>query len=406
MTGKFRQPLDHGAPIALCVFVLAQFANWASTQENDATAIVEGEVATISELEAGKLIGQLGAPTFAEREQAVGEILRIGMPMVPFLRQAVEAGGDPEIVLRSRATLGQLTSGNFESRVANFLSGRDDGTSFAGWEMVEATLGDTHAIRDLFIQILRVHPDLLASLDGTTRDRTVAIDRAAQTIQVNMLQRQVPPTLADGVALLLPLADPGVAVSGGYEATLVSVLHRKVATLRSDASLWPPISGLLDQWVSRSRIEHRNDVLWNAMQWDLPAGAELGLRTLNETTDIETLQTAIQAIARFGGKEDAAALIGLVNDDRLALIRMPVLVDDQSLKVTLGDTALAAIAVLHKVPLLDIGMKYGELHPKVAFLVDSAGYLPNQTEDRQKAVATVQGWLRGENSPDQNPPIN
>lgn len=344
---------------------------------------------------AENLILQLGASTFAEREKAGGEILRIGMPMVPFLREAVKTQGDRETVLRARSALSQLTSGNFEARVAEFLTGRDVGASFDGWQTIEATLGDTPAIREIFIEILRVHPNLIASLDGTTRERTVAIDQTAQLIQVNMFQHHQFPTLADCVALLLPLVDPGVTVSGGYESTLVSVLQKQMSALRRDASLWGPISRLIDQWVSRSRIENRNDVLWYAMQWDLSAGAALGIRTLSETTDIETLQTAMQAIARFGVVEDAKLLAKFVDDDRPAATRMPVIIGDDSLRVTVGDAALAAIAVLYKVPLQELGMKHGELHGKVAFLVDNAGYLPDQAADRAAAQKTVRGWLNG-----------
>ncbi|MGV3486465.1 MAG: hypothetical protein ACO1RT_18760 [Planctomycetaceae bacterium] len=365
-----------------------------------------GGESTISQSEGEALVRKLGAPTFAEREQAVGEILQAGMPMAPFLRSAIADGGDAELVLRAKATLSQLTTGNFEARVASFLSGRSDGTSFEGWLTVAATLGDTRAVRELFIQIVRVHPQLVESLDGNTRDRTVAVDQAAQLIQSNMVQRQIFPTLADGVALLLPLADPEVAISSGYESTLVSVLQKQMSTLRRDASLWTPVSGLLDRWISRSRIEHRNDVLWYAMQWDLAGGGALGVRTLRESTDVETLQTAMQAIARFGTPADAKALVKFIEDDRPAVTRMPVMVGNEALRVTLGDAALAAIAVLYQVPLQDIGMKQGELHDKMAFLVDNAGYLPAQSEERAKAVKTVRGWLSGEAPPRQGRPVN
>jgi len=360
---------------------------------NDAEQVLAG---AISQGDAERLVDQLGAATFAERERAVGKILEIGMPMVPFLRDAAQSQADPERQLRARAALTQLTSGNFETQVANFLSGNDSGPPLEGWPMVEATLGDNPAIRQLFIEILRAHPELVASLEGTTRDRTVAIDQAGQLIQTNMFQKQQFPTLADGVALLLPLMDPAVSVSGNYESALINVLQKQMASLRRDASLWPPVSMLLDQWVRRSRIENRNDVLWYSMQWDLAAAGALGVRTLNETTDVETLQTAMQAIARFGTIQDAKSLAMFIENDQPAATRMPVIVDKESLRVTLGDVAVAAIAVLYKVPLQDIGMTQGELHAKVAFLVDNAGYLPNQSADRVDAQNSARSWLSGE----------
>jgi len=108
------------------------------------------------------------------------------------------------------------------------------------------------------------------------------------------------------------------------------------------------------------------------------------------------LQTAMQAIARFGTIQDAKSLAMFIENDQPAATRMPVIVDKESLRVTLGDVAVAAIAVLYKVPLQDIGMTQGELHAKVAFLVDNAGYLPNQSADRVDAQNSARSWLSGE----------
>ena len=353
------------------------------------------EKATIDDDQASLLIEQLGAATFAERERGLGEILRVGMPMLPHLRAAAKDETDPERALRVIKALAQLTTGNFEARVTKFLSGRDDGEIFEGWQTVAATLGDTPAVRDLFVEIMRVHPQLVESLDGTTRDRSLAAEQTAQAIQTAMFQDHRFPTMADGIALLLPLIDPAVTISGGYEAALVSVLQKQMSIIRRDGALWVPVSGLLDRWVNRSRIENRNDVLWYAMQWDITGAATLGLRTLDETTDIETLQTAMQSIARFGVPEDGKQLAKFIDDDRPAATRMPVMIGEASIRVTLGDVAMAAIAVLNKVPLSDIGMKQGELHSKVGFLVDNAGYLPAEKDARVEAKQIVRNILDG-----------
>ncbi len=369
------------------------------TPNRAAMVVAEPKVAEAEELlsdaAAEELVRQLSAPTFAEREKATGEILRQGMSMVPHLRRAVEAGGDAELMLRASTTLGQLTSGNFESRVAAFLSGRDVGQTFDGWLTVSAILGDTPPIRQLFIEIVRAHPDVVSSLDRTTRDRTVAVDLAAQTIQTNMFERHIFPTIADGVAILLPLVDPAVTISGGYEATLVSVMQKHAAALRQDSLLWPKVSALLNEWVLRSRIENRTDVLWYSMQWDLSAGGQLGVRTLTQTNEIESLQTAMQAIARFGVKDDAKLLVKFISDPRPAVCRMPVMVNDETLEVMLGDVAMATIALLYKVPLSELGMTQGEQHPGVGFLVDSAGYPPRNRDARAAAIKMIQAIIDG-----------
>ena len=359
----------------------------------------EAEI-VLTERECEELVAQLGAATFAERERAVGEILRVGAPLIPFLQKAIQDGGDPELLLRAKATLGQLTVGSFESKVAVFLSAQGDGIEFDGWQTVSATLGDSLATRDLFIQILRAYPGLITALDGTTRDRTVALNETAQTIQINMFTNHKFPTLADGVALLLPLADPGVTLSNGYEKTILSVMQTQINGLSKDAFLWKPTSKLLNRWVARSRTEPRSDVLWNAMQWDLSSARELALRTLGETSDVGTLQNAMQAIARFGTVEDAKAIAVFLDDNRVPESPDGVPLAEGLPQVTLGNTAIAAIAVLYKVPLKDVGMDQAELHPKLGFLLQNAGFVPSKPEDRTRAVQTVRGWISGETPPD------
>jgi len=136
------------------------------------------------------------------------------------------------------------------------------------------------------------------------------------------------------------------------------------------------------------------------MQWDLSGARELGLTTLGESSDVGTLQNAMQAIARFGTVEDAKAIAVFLDDKRVPESPDDIPAADGSLQVTLGNTAIAAIAVLYKVPLKDLGMDQAELHPKLGFLLQNAGFVPSKPEDRTRAVQMVRGWISGETPPD------
>ncbi len=346
--------------------------------------------------DAQRVIAQLASPTFAERERATEEILRIGMPIIPLLREAAESRDDAELAARAQVALLKMTTGDFEARIADFLAGKDVGGYFRGWPMVSATLGDSPETRDLFAQLMRAHPDLIESLDGTTRERIVSVEQTSQKVQQAMREALVFPTTVDAIALLLPLADPAVALSLGYEGALISVLTKQMAALQRDTRLWPKVGVLVGEWVARSRLENRSDVLWYSMQWDIDAGGTLAVRTLGETTDIETLQMAMQAISRFGTVADAQALGPFLDDSRSAVTRMPVMVGDETLRVSVADAALAAIAILYQVPHTELGMEHVELHIKVGYLTDTAGYPASKVERRAAAIAKARRWLAGE----------
>lgn len=368
---------------------------------NRAPASTAASGSAVTEQQAAQLIAALGAATFAERERAMVEIMRIGGALAPYLRDAIQTEQDPELLLRAQKTLQYLTEDSLEAQIETFLSADPDAVGrgrewFEGWVEVEELLGDSLAVRELFIEVMKSHPHVTTSLAGTTAQRTAAAERAVTLVQTGMMERRQLPTLADAAAMLLPLTDPAVQVGAGYEATLLSVFNRQFATVRRDAQLWPPVSKLLQEWLPRSRIENRADVLWYAMQWDLPASKDLGLQTLQETTDVEMLQTALQAISRFGTAADAPQLVNLLADERPAVVRMPVMVDNQPLKVAVADVALATIATLYQVPLKELQMPAGEIHPKVGIIVEHAGYTAAQAEQRAAAIERARRWCSGQ----------
>lgn len=389
--------------VGLMVIGSAVYADDPVNQTDPAT-VDESSVKKVSPERASELIESLAAPTFAERERAMGEILSIGSAMAPYLKTAIESKDDPELTLRAKITLSQMTLDDFESRVEIFLSGSADSSEkarqwFEGWAEFEAVIGDSNAIRELFVEVMKAHPDSPKSLTTNTADRMTVAERVASSVQLNMLERRMPPTLADGAAILIPMIDPDVRLGGANELTLLSIFNRQYGELQRDPQKWQPVTRLLELWILRSRIENRIDVLWYSMQWELPASGQLGLQTLEETTDVETLQTAFQAISRFRGREDAPKLVRWLSDERPAMTRMPVVLDQKPVNVKVGDMALATIAILYNVPLKDLGMRSGELHPKVGFLVDNAGYTADQAQERTEAIAKAISWCEGKAVP-------
>ena len=400
----FDTPMVHIVSLRLAVLLAGLVGVLAVGPIAHADDPVDPAPQEVTSEKASELIESLAAPKFAERERAMGEILSIGSAMAPYLKEVIKSTDDPELVLRARTTLSQMTLDDFESRVEIFLSGSADSSEkasqwFEGWAEFEAAIGDSNAIRELFVEVMKAHPDSPKSLTTNTADRMMVAERVASSVQLGMLERRQSPTLADGVAILLPLIDPDVRLGGANEMTLLSIFNRQYGELQRDPQMWQPVTRLLEMWILRSRIENRMDVLWYSMQWELPAAGQLGMQTLEETTDVETLQTAFQAISRFRGREDAPKLVRWLSDERPAMTRMPVVLDQKPVIVKVADMALATIAILHNVPLKELGMQSGELHPKVGFLVDNAGYTADQADVRAKAIEKAISWCEGKSSP-------
>jgi hypothetical protein len=397
----------YATALFFCIFAVRSsivIADQPSEPSSQAETVTDVPAVEVSADEAAELIRSLAAPTFDQRERAMSRILSIGAGMAPYLKEAIETTDDPELALRAQKTLSQMTLDDFESRVEIFLSGKADSSEkarqwFAGWAEFEAAIGDSDVIRELFVSVLRAHPDSPKSLTTNTAERAAVAERIASSVQHGMLERRQPPTLTDGVAVLIPLIDPDVRLGGANELTLLSIFNRQYGDLRRNPLLWQPVSKLLEMWILRSRIENRTDVLWYSMQWEMPASGRLGLQTLEETTDVETLQAAFQAISRFRGREDAPQLARWLDDERPAMGRMPVDFEQKPVKVKVADMALATIAILYSVPLKDLGMRTAELHPKVGFLIDNAGYTDDQASQRAEAIQKAKDWCQGKAIP-------
>lgn len=313
------------------------------------------------ELEQVKVwIEELGANEFATRERAATRLLGIGDPIISELRRVAKNSGDPEVRLRADQIVNQLTRGDMKSRIEDFLAGED--VDFEGWQVTQAIIGDSDAIRELFVELMQAHPTLAASLDGTPRDRAVAMDAVVTEVQNRMLIERKFPTRANAFALLLPTVDPNVPLNAAFESLLLSVLQKDAASkVRRDAQLSGPFRFLLNRWVMRSTLASREDVLLLGMDWDVEATLPLAIQTLGEANQTETLAIALQAIARFGDQSHAEFVRPLLNDTRPSAERG--FARGEMIRTQLGDLAMATIAVLYDVPLSEIGFGDVIAHP-------------------------------------------
>ena len=336
-------------------------------------------------------VEMLGSRRFAQREKAAMELLREGETILPQLQRLSNSHSDPEIRLRTAELAKQIGRGDLESRVAAFLAGKSD--NLDGWSIAQRVLGDTNSVRELYVELVKAHPDIALSLEGTSRDRVIAMDAAAARVRrANQIERRFP-TRADAVALLFPLIFEGVPIASDYERLLISVLRTQAgSSLYQDPRLSAGYQRLFGGWARRSGIANREEMLFLLMSHDVPQTLAVALDTLSKTNDPETLATALKAIARFGDRRQAALITNLLHDDR------PVLQHGfnrgRLSRTELGDVAMATLAMLYDIPLAEVGFDGATEDPKFGFQVEELGFPIDDTKNRRakskkKVIAAV-----------------
>lgn len=336
-----------------------------------------------------RAIEMLGSSEFSARERAAEELMTLGIKAVPALRE-LASHHDPEVRLRAADLVQQLTDGDFQIRVEAFLSGQD--VHFDGWEYTQARLGMSPAIRELFVEMTKRYPVLVESLEATSRERAIALEEVVQKSQTASFIERRTPDPVDVIAMLLAGSDQGVPVTSSFERMVIIFLRQEAGTkIRRDQQLAAPVTALIGDWVERSTAKNRGEVIWLTMDWSIPEGRELSLRTLKESNEPQLLTLSMQAISHFGSVEDVKSVAKFLDDLR-PVDENEFAIGDQP-QALLSDVAMAAIAILHKLPLGELGWEGVEPHPVFSFSQREIGFPPSQPELRAKAREKINALL-------------
>lgn len=362
---------------------------------NGVDGLVQEDVDVEQLAKVTRLVGQLGSAIFADRERAAGDLMAMGIDIVPTLTSVVDQTDDVEIRLRGEQIIRRLTDGDLQTRISNFLAG--DEVSFDGWRVYRGVFGDNGELRQMFVDLLRSHPDVLKSLEGTTRDRVLAMEKTIAAVQQVMFVDRKFPSTADTFALAMVTIDDSVPVTAGYESMLLSTLQKTGAnTIRTNPLLEPPFAWMLGRVIPRTTLASRIDMLLNGMAWEIPSTLTLAVATLGETQQTEVLAVALQAIARFGEKEHALLLTDLMNDTRDAT--EGAFIEGQEVRTQLGDLAMVTIGILYDADLAELGMGDAKEHPTYGFIIGDVGFPINDSGPRAATRKKIQKLLNGEPS--------
>ena len=343
-----------------------------------------------------QLIENLGAPAFSDREQSAIALQNMGVVALPQLRLTLETTGDPETRERTQQLIKQLSSGRLEEQIKDFMAMKD--IKFEGWIEIRNILReDTTATRQLFVDLLKTHPKLPDSMTGTTRDRTVALEAIIASVQASQ-QKQMP-TTADAFALLLPILDEAVEMPSACEDLVIGILQKSTASkIRRNRRLNPSFQALLGQWMSRTTLTNREDVLFYGLEWKLGIETrQLALDTIKNGPDtgVLLLASALQALARYGVRTDVATVRELL-DDKRPVTKGSRNIQGEKIENQVGDLAIATIASIYDVALDDVGFHGVKTDRTFGYLPNEIGFPVAEPEKRQQARDTIDAILRNQ----------
>ncbi len=340
------------------------------------------------------LIEQLAAPNFLLRENASSELFQIGVPALRSLRKQLQVTTDQDTKSRISELVDRLIDGLIEVKTEDFLAMKD--VNFEGWAEIKNILKeDSFTTRQLFINLVQDHPAVPESMQWqlTTRDRSIALEKAIATVQATQNRRF--PTNADAFALLLPLTDPNVKMPSACELLILRVLQCETGTgLRKNTRLFPPYSMLLDKWMRQTSIENREKVFLYGMDWNLREASRLLAHDTianHKNVSFHALAASLQAMARFGNQSDLLAISTLLSNPRSSTEAS--FTAQGRIETQLGDLAIASIACILGVDLEDVGFKGVKRDPKRGFLTAEIGFPEKAPEKRAAALKMVKAIL-------------
>jgi RNA polymerase sigma factor (sigma-70 family) len=129
---------------------------------------------------AAKLVEQLGAPEFADREAAQKKLREHGVKANSALRAGLKSK-DPEVRDRSAQLLSGIRADALEALVKGFDPAKDQQPDHPIWKRFKTIAGDTRAARDLFAGIIK-NPNWLRRLDTAEANPDAALRQYQEAV--------------------------------------------------------------------------------------------------------------------------------------------------------------------------------------------------------------------------------
>lgn len=397
----------HVRPLAsLCLCLLVFGRAWAGEPErSEAPRPPNGSREQTTADGKAALVRKLGDEAYEVRREASRQLAELGLEA----RATLEAGlkdPDPEVRRRCRWVLQDVLQADYHKRLEAFVAdteGRQQ-HDLPGWDRYRQIVGTGRPARELFIQMQKAEYGLLISAAAGPQP-------AADALRLRLRQvcsflwnrdprRRKPPSLGTTAALLLVTSDarlnlPTEPINVSYVSTLIQQADfRKALT---SGKYKPAARKLLGGWIACPADPNLLRMkLQMAVQYDIPEGLDLALKAVKDIKRIPgtTRAYGVMAIGRLCGKQHAATLAGLLDDETECTRRT---INGKVVKVEIRDVALAWLIHLTGQKHADYGQdraksEFDRISKSQHYYVNTSNFGFESPAKRDEALKKWKSW--------------
>ncbi len=303
------------------------------------------------------LVQELSSRKFAERQNAMSQLIRLGSPAIPALEKAMD-NGNRELRFRAQRVLDSVEQNAYQLKLEAFMQSGDEAAALPGWTDFRELAGASSESRRLFVLMCRAEPAIMRNLSRQPSSRSNLIaNRCKELQQLFRTYKRDSIQLGTVAALLFVGGLKGTQVDDTSVKTIYSVCNydafrNEMYTRKTNSTIQYKRTGrseilrtIFAVWMKHGQSWDAQMAFNLAMQYDirqsLPRAIEL---VRNPKTPCHVAQIALVAVTRFGTMANIPDLETRIDDKSFCGVAQRI---GQKLHQTqLRDVALAGALLL------------------------------------------------------------
>jgi hypothetical protein len=342
--------------------------------------------ATAERIEA--LVRDLGSDQFGVRERASRDLVEMGIVTRAALERAVTSP-DAEVRVRAREILTTVSETDFQERLEAFSADYDgrQHRTLPAWDQFSAQFGASRLARELFVEMQRAEPDLLAAMAAGPQPATEGLAKRAQdmidgTSEVNL-------GLGTVASFLFVATSEGVKVNEHGAIQLLPYVVQLTYQRHNKSPLWSPLlKKLVGRWLVKdttSATAFTNLLMASQLELKPESLTVAGRILSSDAMQPNARQVALMAIGRWGDRSHVGLIEKSLDDAaRCELGGQPTQIPGKPQgEVQIRDLALAVLLHLTDQDPRDYGSSTSNAQVPLGFPLRTLSF----PDDAARAVA-------------------